>query len=504
MKDSVFKHIPCGETLPINNIHAVSVSMPNLQDVIDYEEQTPEILEKIKSAYPRFVLHPYLKLLANYIKQKYEVSNTYEVVLLSSQEAVKIVSNKYFIHNKIQIEEPFGVILVLKGTTQLQKVLTFIQHVGCNLSSRFAQDYLFEVGILKEKYQEELEKEELALEIVKKTLAQAYKQPISNVGLAPSGMNAIYSVVRGLKKIQEKNNRTILVQLGWLYLDTMNIVEHHYNRTKKFLDISNLDKLEKYLEEHGVNVSAIITEIPTNPLLQSVDLVKIRSLCDKYNIPLIIDATLATPYNLNLKPYADIFVESLTKFACGNADVLMGAVILNENFKISHMQGEFFKHLEMVYIKDIQRLAFEIKDYKTRVKKISLNTKKLVKYFKTCSYIDKIYYCLSSENEKNYKVAMIDKQSYSGLISVTFNKDFRTIYDNLNFAKGPSLGTEFTLLMPYVYLAHYDYIQTAKGREFLKQIALPINLLRISVGIEEIEEIIKEFQRVENYLLSQK
>ncbi len=154
-------------------------------------------------------------------------------------------------------------------------------------------------------------------------------------------MNAIYSVIRGLKKIQEKNNRTILVQLGWLYLDTMNIVEHHYNRTKKFLDITKLDELESFLKINGLNVSAIITEIPTNPLLQSVDLKRLRELCNKYNIVLVIDATLATPYNLNLKPYADILVESLTKFACGNADVLMGAIILNENFKISHMQGEF-------------------------------------------------------------------------------------------------------------------------------------------------------------------
>ncbi len=500
MKDSIFTHIPCGETLPINNIHAVSVSMPKLQDVIDYEEQTPEILEKIKSAYPRFVLHPYLKLLAKYIKKKYQINNHYEVVLLSSQKAVKIVSDKYFIHNKITIEEPFGVILVLKGTTQLEKVLTFIQHVGCNLSSRFAQDYLFEVGVLKQKHQEELEKEEVSLEIIKKTLAQAYMQPISNIGLAPSGMNAIFSVIRGLKKIQEKNNRTILVQLGWLYLDTMNIVEHHYNRTKKILDISNLNELEKYLAVYGLNVSAIITEIPTNPLLQSVDLIKLRSLCDKYNIPLVIDATLATPYNLNLKPYGDIFVESLTKFACGNADILMGAVILNENFKISYMQKEFFKHLEMVYIKDIQRLAYEIKDYKSRVKKISANTRKLVEFFKTCSYIDKIYYCLSSANEKNYKVAMVDEESYAGLISVTFNKEFKTIYDNLNFAKGPSLGTEFTLLMPYVYLAHYDYIQTTKGKEFLKQICLPIDLLRISVGVENSNEIINEFKRVEKKL----
>ncbi len=495
MSDSIFQPIICGETLPPNNIHAVSVSMPTLQDVIDYEEQTPEILEKITIAYPRFVMHPYLKILAKFIKEKYKISDSYEVVLLSSQKAVKVVSNKYFIHNKIEINEPFGVILVQNGTTQLNKVLKFIQHVGYNLSSRLAQEYLFEEGLINIKHTEEYEDEETAYNTLTKTLATAYNQPQKNICLTPSGMNAVYCALKGLKAIQNVNNRTKLIQLGWLYLDTMNIVEHYFDENKIFYDIQNLDLLEDYLKISGYTISAIITEIPTNPLLQTVDLIRLKALCTKYNIPLVIDATFATPYNLDLKPYADIYVESLTKFASGNADVLMGAIILNENSKISMISQEFFKHADMPYIKDIQRLAYEIKNYENRMKIISANTKKLVEYFKTAPFIDEIFYCLNPKYASNYQKLMIDKESYTGIVSVTFKEDFKTIYDKLNFAKGPSLGTEFTLLMPYTYLAHYDLITSQKGQEFLKQIGLPINLLRISVGIENINEIINEFKR---------
>ncbi len=495
MSDSIFQPIICGETLPPNNIHAVSVSMPTLQDVIDYEEQTPEILEKITIAYPRFVMHPYLKILAKFIKDKYKISDSYEVVLLSSQKAVKVVSNKYFIHNKIEINEPFGVILVQNGTTQLNKVLKFIQHVGYNLSSRLAQEYLFEEGLINIKHTEEYEDEETAYNTLTKTLATAYNQPQKNICLTPSGMNAVYCALKGLKAIQNVNNRTKLIQLGWLYLDTMNIVEHYFDENKIFYDIQNLDLLEDYLKISGYTISAIITEIPTNPLLQTVDLIRLKVLCIKYNIPLVIDATFATPYNLDLKPYADIYVESLTKFASGNADVLMGAIILNENSKISMISQEFFKHADMPYIKDIQRLAYEIKNYENRMKIISANTKKLVEYFKTAPFIDEIFYCLNPKYASNYQKLMIDKESYTGIVSVTFKKDFKAIYDKLNFAKGPSLGTEFTLLMPYTYLAHYDLITSQKGQEFLKQIGLPINLLRISVGIENINEIINEFKR---------
>ena len=496
MSKEIFSHIPCGQTLPQNNIHAVSVSMPSLQDVIDYEEQTPQILEKITIAYPRFVMHPYLKTLAKYIKEKYKISDNYEVVLLSSQKAVEVVSSKYFIHNKIDICEPFGVILVQNGTTQLQKVLKFIQHVGYNLSSRLAEDYLYEVGLLKEKHQEVLEDKNSAYDILISNIANAYKQPKSNVCLTPSGMNAVYCALRGLKNIQAKNGKTKLIQLGWLYLDTMNIVEHYFDENKIFYDINDLDSVENYLKENGHTISAIITEIPTNPLLQTVDLIKLRSLCDRYNIVLVIDATFATPYNMNLKPYADIYVESLTKFACGNADVLMGAIILNKNSKISMISQEFFKHADMPYIKDIQRLAYEIQSYESRMKIISSNTKKLVEYFKTAPFIDEIFYCLSPKYASNYQKLMIDEKCYTGIISVTFKKDFKEVYDSLNFAKGPSLGTEFTLLMPYTYLAHYDLLTSKEGNNFLEKIGLPINLLRISVGCEDINAIISEFKKI--------
>jgi cystathionine gamma-synthase len=496
MNNSIFNPIECGQTLPINNIHAVSVSMPTLQDVIDYEKQTPEILEKITIAYPRFVMHPYLRKLALFIKEKYKVNDNYEVVLLSSQKAVEVVSNKYFIHNKIEINEPFGVILVQNGTTQLNKVLKFIQHVGYNLSSRLAEDYLFDIGLLNKKHEEVLEDKETAYDILVSNLADAYKQPKSNICLTPSGMNAVYCALKGLKTIQNANGKTKLIQLGWLYLDTMNIVEHYFDENKIFYDINDLDSVENYLIQNGHTISAIITEIPTNPLLQTVDLERLKFLCIKYNIVLVIDATFATPFNMNLKPYADIYVESLTKFACGNADVLMGAIILNENSKISMISQEFFKHADMPYIKDIQRMALQIQNYESRMKIISSNTKKLVEYFKTAPFIDEIFYCLSPKYALNYQKLMIDENSYTGIVSVTFKKDFKEVYDKLNFAKGPSLGTEFTLLMPYTYLAHYDLITSKSGNEFLNQIGLPINLLRISVGCENINEIIIEFEKL--------
>src|SRR5574344_1240191 len=499
IENSFFTPIECGETLPQKNMHAVSTSMPTLKDVIDYEEQTPEILEKISVAYPRFVIHPYLKKLANYLKEKYNISDEYELVLMSSKKAVDVVSNRYYIHNICEFNEPFGVIKVSQGR-QYKKVLKFIQHVGYNLSSRLAEDYLYNLGLVQTLQNEKLEKKELAEDTILNTLSLAYNEKKENIALCPSGMNAIYSVLKGLKNIQARNGKSILIQFGWLYLDTTNIVNHYFEESRVFYDVTDLKSLEIYLEENKNRVLSIITEVPTNPLVKTPNLKKLRELCDKYNIVLVIDSTFATPYNLNLKPYADIFVESLTKFACGNADVLMGAIILNSNFKISHIKNEFFKHCDLPYIKDMQRMAIEIVDYKKRVKKISQNTKELIEFLETLPYVSKVYSCLSKENFENYKDLMIDKNSICGIVSIYIKNDFEKIYNALNFAKGPSLGTEFTLLIPYTYLAHYDLITSQSGKEFLQKIELPINLIRISVGIEDIEEIINEFERVTKLL----
>ncbi len=185
-----------------------------------------------------------------------------------------------------------------------------------------------------------------------------------------------------------------------------------------------------------------------------------------------------------------------TKFASGNADVLMGAVILNENSRISFIKEEFFKHCDMPYIEDIQRMAFEIRGYEQRVRKINANTKALIEYLEKQPFIKTIHAPTHNATACFYKQLMVDEMAYGGIISLEFNLPFDKVYDTLNFAKGPSLGTEFTLLMPYVYLAHYDMIISKQGQEFLKQHRLPVDLLRISVGCENIEAIKNEFNKL--------
>ncbi len=456
----MFKHIACGESLPPNNPHAVSVSIPTFRDVISYEEGTNS---DIKSGYPRFVLHPYLRKMAHDLKQQYDLDCTQEIVLVSSQKFAKCIADRYSIKQSREFQEDFGIILVDKNSDELKTVLSYIQRVGCNLSSRYAEEYLYQKGLIESQHVEELGDEDVVLDI----LSTAYKQ--KDIHLTTSGMNAMYGVIKSLQEIKEG----LVLQLGWLYLDTMNLIEEY--DSKVFYDVSDMDLLENFLKSYKKNISCIVTEVPTNPLLQCVDLKRLKKLCIKHDITLVVDSTFATSFT-TIKE-ADIWIESLTKFACGNADVLMGCFVLSK--KMSIKKDIFLKNIDKPYIKDIERLAHEIKGYKQRVKKANENKNELVAHLKQQKYIKKVYH-----------------SPLSPLISVVFNIPFEEAYNTLNFCKGPSLGTEFTLLMPYVYLAHYNLLTCKEGRELLKQNKIPIDLLRVSVGVESIDEIKSEFDKL--------
>ena len=461
----MFRHTPCGETIPPNNVHAVSVSIPTMADVISYEEGENK---DIKIGYPRFVLHPYLRKMADFLHIEYGLGQKYEIVLVSSQKFSNLIIEKYLLRSDVEFCEEFGVIAVLRDSDELKSVLRFIQHVGCNLSSRFAELYLHKRGLIDSLHIEELEEPNKAENLVLKTLSSAYKK--DDICLSVSGMNAMYAVLKGAQEIK----KGLVVQLGWIYLDSMNLIEGYDSRV--FYDVLDLDSVEKFLDSCEDSISCVVTEVPTNPLLQCVDLKRLKGLCLKHDIILVIDSTFATAFTSIEE--ADILVESLTKFACGNADILMGCFVLNK--KYAKQKEKFLAHIDKPYIADIQRLGFEIKEYKSRVKKANKNRELLVNFLEKKSFIKNVYH-----------------SSLSAVISLEFSMPFTDAYDNLDFFKGPSLGTEFTLLMPYVYLAHYDLIASDKGKELLKNNGIPIDLLRVSVGTEDIEDIKKEFEKLD-------
>ena len=170
--------------------------------------------------------------------------------------------------------------------------------------------------------------------------------------------------------------------------------------------------------------------------------------------------------------------------------------MVNENSPYQDLiKSEIEKYTLKPYLLDCQRLAFEMQEYEVRMQKISKNVSQVYDYLKTQDFVEKIYSIYEENSWQNFQ-KIRKNNNHIGLITVIFKKPLAQCYDALNFSKGPSLGTEFTLAMPYTYLAHYDLLQTEEGKKFLEEAGLDAKIIRISVGTEPIEDIINEFEKI--------
>ncbi|MEI7726005.1 MAG: PLP-dependent transferase [Bacteroidota bacterium] len=484
--------VPAGLPLPLNNLHAVSVSLPTMKDVIGYEENNIAVISKMESGYPRFFMNKLVEKLSAFLREKHQISDEFEMLPLMSHHSLDIVKRKF--NDSFTFIDENGCIFLLIGKTDtnLQPVKDFVRHAGILLSSRKAEDVLFSLGLIQEKQSEAVHENADAAAVIKGNLWNAYGAGSSeNVFLCSSGMNAVYAVFEAIIGLTRNKEKSTILQAGWLYLDTLEIIRKFSSNSMLMTSVTDLSKLEEKIIKDHQAIGAVFTEIPNNPLLECLDLPRLYAICQKYNIPLIADATIGTAYNLNILPFCDVAIESLTKFACGKGDVLMGAIILNP---LSWFAGVFEKlllpNIIDPYSRDQSRLALNIEGYENRVQTVSANTKVIIDYLEKSSAVKEVHSVLHAASHENFLKIRRHPGALPGLISVVFKKQLVFYYDKLNIPKGPSLGTEFSLAMPYVYLAHYDKVKTQAGRDELIQMGLHPELLRISIGIEPVEEII--------------
>jgi cystathionine gamma-synthase len=493
-----FRHIPCGEAIPANNPHAISMSLPRIADVIGYEEQDPELLQRLQAGYPRFFMNHMLRMAMNHVRNALDIPSCYEIVPVSSIKAIQKIEQ--LLGSSFNALEKDGLFFIVIDcdSRHLIPLRKFIQHSGLLPSSRRAEAYLLKHGILTQEFQEPRVESNTAVKLIQSTLADAYGQVDTNdIVLSNSGMTATYAVFSSLQKLQQKRNRTCFVQYGWLYIDTMEIIKKYSNNHYLITNISQTDVLEQWLSVHHTTVAAIFTELPNNPMMQFVDLPKLYRIAKKYQIPLVIDGTLGTPFNLELISYADIAVESLTKFACGSGSLMMGCIVLRQNSIWAKSCKEFLpEYNEPPFVKEIQHLGACMASYQQRASVISENTSNLIPYFVRKKQIKHIFSALSEDTLENFCKVRKSEQAIPGLVSIVFDRPLSHYYDRLMLPKGPSLGNNFTVAMPYFYLAHWDLIKSIKGREKLLQLGVQPDLLRISVGTEPIDELIDVFEKV--------
>lgn len=313
-----------------------------------------------------------------------------------------------------------------------------------------------------------------------------------DVYLYPTGMSAIFNTHRILMANARSRGREVQKSIcfGFPYIDTLKILEKwgpgclmygHGNST-------DLDDLEKRLES-GERFLALFTECPSNPLLNTPDLHRIRKLADQYNFAVVMDETVSNFININILPLADVVVSSLTKIFSGDCNVMGGGQVLNLHSKMYREIKETVdrEYEDNYWAEDAVFMERNSRDFISRIERINLTSDAICQTLQKCPFVKQIYYPKYSPSKVNYDAVRNTNGGYGGLLSVTFQKPEQAVafFDALEVQKGPSLGTNFTLSCPYTILAHYTELDWAA------KWGVESDLVRLSVGLEETNDLVK-------------
>lgn len=502
---SAFAHLPLGQPVP-NRLHAVSCSLPTMRDVIGYEEKDPATLAHLSSGYPRFVVHPLLRLVAEHLRRRQPALAARELWLCAGPLVAADL------HAHLGLGPAALLVPVAAHLTALalpagappelsRQAKLYLQHTGGFASSRAAEDWLVAAGALPATATEGLAPAATAGTHVRRTLAGflAHSLPADDVHLSPSGMAATYAAFQAVNAVQAPRGRTRWVQLGWLYLDTIAILQKFTARPAedylRHSDVFDLDGLARLLDAHTGRVAGIFAEVPTNPLVQTPDLAAVVALCRARGIALVVDPTLASPLNLDVLPLADVVVCSLTKYAAGEGDVILGSAALNPASPFADGLRPALTAActrPVVYSRDVARLAAQIDATPSLVARINVNTPRVAAFLAAHPAVAEVYWAGHPASAAHYAKLRRPGGGPGCMITFTLRPEIdpSRVYDRLRLAKGPSFGLYTTLLCPFMFLAHYNLASTPEGRASLRRDGLDPDLLRLSVGAEPVDELL--------------
>ncbi len=302
-----------------------------------------------------------------------------------------------------------------------------------------------------------------------------------------SGMAAISN---SLFAFLQKGDHIILQRT--LYGGTSNLVTeefHKYGIEYSFVDASTT---ESFSEKIKSNTKIIFIETPSNPLLTITDIPAIVAIAKKHNIITMIDNTFASPVNQNpILLGIDIVLHSATKYLGGHSDILAGAVIGTQEHidRIFDLAKNFGGSLSDFTVWMLER---SIKTLGLRVREQNKNALQLAQWLEQHKDIATVYYP-GLESHKDHELAkkqmkgfggMLSFELKSGLDSSVFQKSLQLIKSSMSLA-----GVESTILSPAV-TSHALLTPEARDQQGIKD-----NLLRLSTGIEEVEDLMTDINQ---------
>lgn len=259
-----------------------------------------------------------------------------------------------------------------------------------------------------------------------------------------------------------------------------------------FLDLSKPENMLPYIND---KTKLVWIETPTNPTMQIIDIEGIAKITKERKLILTVDNTFASPYLQNpIDLGADIVMHSVTKYIGGHSDVVMGALLLNDD--------QLYKDLWFIYNacgatpgpQDAFLVLRGIKTLHLRMKAHCENGEKVAHYLKNHPKIDKIYWP-GFEDHPNHDIAKKQMRGFGGMVSITLKgadlqETFRVASSFKVFTLAESLGGVESLINHPTSMTHGSI-----PKEEREKVGVTDNLLRLSVGVEDIDDLLADLEQ---------
>lgn len=259
-----------------------------------------------------------------------------------------------------------------------------------------------------------------------------------------------------------------------------------------YLDMHDANNIRQYI---NANTKLIWTETPTNPLMNITDIGALAAIAKEHKVLLCVDNTFASPYLQNpLDLGADIVMHSATKYLGGHSDVIQGCLMMND---ASLREQLYFIQKSCGAVPGPQDCFLVLRGIKTlhvRMQRHCENGAKVAHWLRNHPKVDRVYWC-GFEDHPNYAIAKKQMRDFGGMMSFELKNDSmdeikRVLSKTKVFALAESLGGIESLINHPASMTHASIPKEERLKNGLKD-----SLIRLSVGIEDVEDIISDLEQ---------
>ncbi|HTI11216.1 MAG TPA: cystathionine gamma-synthase [Puia sp.] len=259
-----------------------------------------------------------------------------------------------------------------------------------------------------------------------------------------------------------------------------------------FIDMQDAENIKSYINP---NTRLIWAETPTNPLMNIVDIGAVAAIARQHKVLLCVDNTFASPYLQNpLDLGADLVLHSATKYLGGHSDVIHGCLVMND---AELREKLYFIQKSCGAVPGPQDCFLVLRGLKTlhvRMDRHNLNGERIAHFLRHHPKVGKVYWC-GFEDHPAYAIAKKQMRGFGGMMSFTLKDDsleraMKLLSSTKLFALAESLGGVESLINHPASMTHASIPREERIKNGLSD-----SLIRLSVGIEDVDDLIDDLKQ---------